>query len=31
MCGLTGIIHIFDLTKVSVHGIHYLKDVKVDY
>ena len=29
--GLSGIIHSFDLTKASVHDIHYLKDVKVDY
>ena len=31
VCGLSGIIHSFDLTKASVHDIHYLKDVKVDY
>ena len=31
MCGLSGVIHSFDLTKASVHDIHYLKDVKVDY
>ncbi len=30
-CGLSGVIHSFDLTKASVHDIHYLKDVKVDY
>ena len=30
-CALSGIIHSFDLTKASVHDIHYLKDVKVDY
>ena len=29
--GLSGVIHSFDLTKASVHDIHYLKDVKVDY
>lgn len=31
LCGLSGVIHSFDLTKASVHDIHYLKDVKVDY
>ena len=31
VCGLCGVIHSFDLTKASVHDIHYLKDVKVDY
>lgn len=31
VCGLSGGIHSFDLTKASVHDIHYLKDVKVDY
>ena len=31
VCGLSGVIHFFDLTKASVHDIHYLKDVKVDY
>ena len=31
VCWLSGIIHSFDLTKASVHDIHYLKDVKVDY
>lgn len=31
LCGLSGVIHSFDLTKANVHGIHYLKDVKVDY
>lgn len=31
ICGLSGVIHSFDLTKASVHDIHYLKDVKVDY
>lgn len=31
VCGLSGVIHSFDLTKVSVYDIHYLKDVKVDY
>ena len=31
VCGLSGVIHSFDLTKASVHDIHYLRDVKVDY
>ena len=31
VCGLSGVICSFDLTKTSVHDIHYLKDVKVDY
>lgn len=31
VCGLSGVIHSFDLTKASVHDIHYLKDVKADY
>ena len=31
VCGLGGVIHSFNLTKASVHDIHYLKNVKVDY
>ena len=31
VCGLSGVIHSFDLTKASVHDIHYLKDMKVNY
>ena len=31
VCGLSGVIHSFYLTKASVHDIHYLKDVKVEY
>ena len=31
VCGLSGVIQSFDLTKASVHDIHYLKNVKVDY
>ena len=31
VCGLSGVIHSFDLTKAGVHDINYLKDVKVDY
>ena len=28
VCSLNGVIHNFDLSKASVHDIHYLKDVK---
>ena len=31
LCGLSGVIHSFDLTKASVHDIHYLKDVKCNF
>ena len=31
VCGLSGVIHSFDLPKASVYDIHYLKDVKEDY
>ena len=31
VCGLSGVIHSFDLTKASVHDIHCLKDMKVYY
>ena len=31
VCGLSGVIHSFDLTKASVHDIHCLKDVRDDY
>ena len=31
LCGLSGVIHSFDLTKASVHDIHYLKDVKYNF
>lgn len=31
VCGLSGVIHSFNLTKAIVHDIHYLKDMKVDY
>ena len=30
VCGLSGVIHSFDMTKASVHDIHYLQDVKQD-
>jgi hypothetical protein len=28
VCGITGVIHAFDLTKAAVHDIHYLGDLK---
>jgi hypothetical protein len=28
VCGISGVIHAFDLTKASVHDIHYLNDLK---
>ena len=31
VCGLSVVIHSFDLTKASVHDIHYLKNVKVGF
>lgn len=31
VCGLSGVVHSFDLIKASVHDIYFLKDVKVDY
>lgn len=31
VCGLSGVVHSFDLTKASVHDIRFLKDVKADY
>lgn len=31
VCGLSGVIHSFDLTKASVHDINYLNDVKYEY
>lgn len=31
LCGLSGIIHSYDLSKASVHDINYLKDVKSMY
>ncbi len=31
VCGLSGVIHSYDLTKASVHDINYLYDVKLDY
>lgn len=31
LCGLSGVIHSYDLSKASVHDINYLKDVKQGY
>ena len=31
VCGLSGVIHSFDLTKANVHDIRYLQDVKYEY
>jgi hypothetical protein len=31
LCGLSGVIHSYDLTKASVHDIRYLQDVKLLY
>jgi hypothetical protein len=30
VCGLSGVIHSFNLTKASVHDIHYLQEVKYE-
>lgn len=31
ICGLSGVIHSYDLSKASVHDLHYMKDVKWQY
>src|SRR5574344_1455484 len=31
ICGLSGVIHSFDLTKARVHDINYLKNIKYEY
>lgn len=31
LCGLSGVIHSYDLSKGNVHDIHYLKDLKWKY
>lgn len=31
VCGLSGVIHSYDLTQASVHDIHYLNDVEQDF
>lgn len=31
LCGLSGVIHSYDLSKASVHDIHYINDIKAIY
>ena len=31
ICGVSGVIHSYDLSKASVHDLHYMKDVKWQY
>lgn len=31
LCGITGVIHSYDLTAANVHDLHYLQDVKWEY
>jgi hypothetical protein len=31
LCGLSGVIHSYDLSKASVHDINYLNDIKLEY
>ena len=31
VCGLSGVIHSYDITKANVHDINYLNDIKYDY
>ena len=31
ICGISGVMHSFDMTAANVHDIHYLKDVKWEY
>lgn len=31
VCGLNEVVHSFDITNASIHDIHYLKDVKIEY
>ena len=31
VCGLSGIIHPYELSKASVHDLNYMKDVKLEY
>ena len=31
ICGVSGMIHSYDLSKASVHDLHYMKDVKWQY
>jgi hypothetical protein len=31
LCGISGVIHSFDMTAANVHDLHYLKDVQWEY
>ena len=31
LCGLSGVIHFYDLSKASVHDLNYTKDAKLEY
>ena len=31
VCGISGVIHSYDMTAASVHDLHYLKDVRWEY
>ena len=31
VCGLSGVMHSYDITKANVHDVNYLNDVKYDY
>lgn len=31
LCGVSGVIHSYDMTAANVHDLHYLKDVKWEY
>ena len=31
VCGLSGVIHSYDLSKASTHDLNYMKDVKLEY
>ena len=31
LCGLSGVVHSYDLSKASVHDLNYMKDVKLEY
>ena len=31
MCGVSGVIHSYDMTAANVHDLHYLKEIKWEY
>lgn len=31
VCGIRGVIHSYELSRVNVHDIHYLNDIKYDF